>query len=293
MSTWVVVGEGAWPEALAGRLLAGGHEVHRLEAPEAVASAERVVLAPPAGLLTHDLYKLAPHLRGHHRVVTLVRGLTAEGLRPTEAVLEWTAVRQVAVLAGAAGPAAVQSGHPAALVVGSAFPTWAEDIQGALTSETLRIYTESDMPGVELSAALAAVLGVALGVARALAVGAATEATALTRALAEMDRLVTGLGGRTGTAYGLAGLGMLAQLAFDGTGEAFQAGARLARGDHEGAASDFPELAELAARLSQRAGRQRLRAPLVDTMAALFQGRLPVKDALAGLMARVLRTEKS
>ena len=89
--------------------------------------------------------------------------------------------RQLAVLAGAADAQALATDSPVALVVGSAFPSWAEEIQEALWSSSLRIYTNEDMIGVELANVVAAVVGVALSVARSLGVGAAAEATALTQ----------------------------------------------------------------------------------------------------------------
>ncbi|MEZ4464865.1 MAG: NAD(P)-binding domain-containing protein [bacterium] len=309
MSAWAIIGDGPWGDALARRLAAAGHTValvgdkadrrkrpagitHGTDARAALAEAERVILAVSPDTLDARLRAIAPALQGNHRLATVTPGLTPEGARPGEAVVAATAVRQVAVIAGAASPEAVRKGQPAALVVGSAFTTWAEEIQAALASDTLRVYTEKDHAGVELANALAAVLGVALGAARALGVGAATEATALTRAIAEMDRLVTGLGGNAGTAYGLAGLGVLTELVFAADGDAFDAGARLAAGEVDAARSAHPDLAGLAERLGARARRHRLRAPLVDTVAALFAGRLPAGDALAGLMARSVRAER-
>ena len=286
MSTWSVIGEGPWALALRHRLTLAGQVLAEGE------PVERVVLATTAETLEATLVGLAPHLQGNHRVVTAIAGLTPEGLRPGEAVVRLTPVRQIAVMAGASTPEAVHDGAPTALVVASAFPAWSSEIQATLGHETLRIYTETDQAGVELSAALATVLGIALGTARALKVGPATEATALTRAVAELDRLVTALGGRAGTAHGLAGLGMLAELAFAGTGPAFSAGALLARGHHRKASAEHPDLAGLAQRLRDRAARQRLRAPLLDAVAALFAGKLPAADALAGLMARGQRSEK-
>ncbi|MCB9544279.1 MAG: NAD(P)-binding domain-containing protein [Myxococcales bacterium] len=309
MSAWAVIGDGPWGDALARRLAAADHTVllvgdkasrrkqpagieHGTDAAAALAGAERVILALSADTLDDRLAALARHLQGNHRFATITPGLTPSGARPGEAIVAATAVRQVAVIAGAASAEAVRKGQPAALVVGSAFTTWAEELQAALASDRLRVYTERDHAGVELANALAAVLGVALGAARALGVGAATEATALTRAVAEMDRLVTGLGGNAGTAYGLAGLGVLTELVFAADGDSFRAGALLAAGDAAGACAAHPDLAGLAERLGARARRHRLRAPLVDTVAALFAGALPAGAALAGLMARSVRAER-
>ena len=134
------------------------------------------------------------------------------------------------MLAGAADADALKKASPVALVVGTAFSSWADEIQIALTSKSLRVYTNQDMIGVELANVVATVVGVALGIARSLSIGAAAEATAVTRALAEMNRVISGLGGRPGTAYGLAGLGVLGEILYDGSGAAMKAAKRSRRG---------------------------------------------------------------
>jgi glycerol-3-phosphate dehydrogenase (NAD(P)+) len=248
-----------------------------------------VVVADDVDAIEARLRTMAPHLQGNHRLLTCARGLTpTTHLRASEAVLELTAVRQVAVLAGAVTPRSISKGQAGALVVGSAFPSWSAEIQGVLASDALRVYTNLDRVGVELANAISAVLGVALGAARGLKVGASIEATALTRGAAEMDRLVTGFGGKAGTAFGLAGLGVLAEAAFSGSGDAIEAGVALAKGED---LADFGALKDLAQRLAARAGTRKLRAPMVQAVAALMTGKLPVDMMFQMLMTRASRAE--
>ena len=107
----------------------------------------------------------------------------------------------------------------------------------------------------------------------------------------QFDRLVVGLGGRANTAYGLAGLGALTTQLFAAQGDAIEAGAALARGETE-AARAHGELVEAARTLSERAAAQRLRAPMVDAVNGLFEGRLGAAEALAALMSRAVRSER-
>lgn len=305
----VVIGDGAWGRALGRRMIANGVAVtlvglaasrrklpggltHTTDLPSALAGHERVVVAVPSTALEALFTAAAPYLEGHHRVATTARGL-APGEPPrraSEVLSALTCVRQTAVLAGAADATALEADHPAALVVGSAYPSFARELQTALAGPALRVYTNPDPAGVELSNMLAAVLAVALGTARALGVGAASEATALTRALAEMERLSQALGGQAGTAYGLAGLGVLTDLVFSGDGAAFKAGAALARGDLDGARADH-ELVDAAANLASRARQAALRAPMVEAIAAMLRGDLAARDAMTMLMARAARAE--
>ncbi len=308
MNAWVVVGDGQWGRALARRLKATNNQVTLVgeagsgtrkpkgialtrELGPALAAAERVLVAVPIGALEELLRAAAPHLRGDHRLVTTCRGLTPDShLRGIEAVRALTAVRQVAVVAGAADADTLRKKSPVALVVGSPFALWAEEIRDGLRSASLRVYTNPDLVGVELSNILAAVIGVALGAARSLSVGPAAEAMALTRALAEMDRVVKELGGRAGTAYGLAGLGVLSELLFAGNGVPLRAGAALAKGQVAEAA-EHRELRQAARTLSARAARHRLRAPLLEMVEGMFAGRVTAEAALAELMTRASRPE--
>lgn len=308
MSRWTVIGDGRWGRALARRLVHHGHSPllvgerrigaavpkgceHTIELAPALANTERVLIAVPVTALPGLLKAAAAHLRPDHRVVTAVRGLTpGSHLRPSEALRMQTPVRQIAVLAGAADADALRQKKPAALVVGTAFPRWGEEVQEAMVGPALRVYTNSDPVGVELSGLIAIVVGVALGAARAMKVGAATEATALTRALAEMDRVVQALSGRANTAYGLSGLGVLTEFAFAGDGAAFQAGAALAAGELE-TARRFEDVREAARALAARTARQRVRAPMISAVDALFDGHIKAGEALQGLMSRAARAE--
>ena len=103
----------------------------------------------------------------------------------------------------------------------------------------------------ELANIAATALGVILGAARRLNLGPPTEATALTRALAEMERVISQLGGRSGTAYGLAGLGVLGEMVYSGTGAAFTAGAHFVDEEPK-KAQELVEVREATRTLSKR-----------------------------------------
>ena len=180
MSDWGIVGDGPWAIALSRRLLKHGHSVrmvglkrrrkgipkgvtHTVDLGSVLDACERVALAIPIGDFEAMLTQAAGHLQPHHRIVSTARGLTPEThLRATEAIREMTAVRQLAVLAGAADADALKRGAPVALVVGTPFPEWAQEIQNSIGSGSLRVYTNPDLVGVELANVVAAVVGVAV-----------------------------------------------------------------------------------------------------------------------------------
>lgn len=302
MKTFAVIGDGTWGIALSKRLVASGHEViltgitDKKRSPKGVRYtndlrgtleiAERIVVSVPINEVEQLFKGAAPFLRAHHRIVSTARGLTPRShLRASEVIRKETAVRQIAVLAGAADAKALAQGEPVALVVGSAFNSWVGELQDALSSNTLRVYANPDMVGVELANIAATVMGVVLGAARSLALGPAAEATALTRALAEMERVITGLGGQPATAYGLAGLGVLAEMVYAGQGAAFQSGTFFAQ-EKPAQAAKLLEVREATRTLAKRVKRQKIEAPIVQVVHKLFEGTITISGALALLMER-------
>src|ERR1700735_1597160 len=98
---------------------------------------------------------------------------------------------------------------PTAVVAASADPLTAQTIQRDFTSSSLRVYTNDDVPGVELGGALKNVIALAAGVASGLNLGYNSSAALITRGIAEMTRLAVACGGRRETLAGLSGVGDL------------------------------------------------------------------------------------
>ena len=92
---------------------------------------------------------------------------------------------------------------PTAVVVASQFAPVAQTIQRDFTSQTLRLYTNDDVLGVELGGALKNVIAIASGVVTGLGLGHNTSAALITRGIAEITRLAIACGGRRETLAGL------------------------------------------------------------------------------------------
>src|SRR5206468_11278465 len=98
----------------------------------------------------------------------------------------------------------IAAGLPASTVIASLSEATASVVQERLMTPALRIYTQTDIAGVELAGALKNVYAIAAGVADGFNVGENAKATMLTRALAEMTRLGVALGANRQTFAGLA-----------------------------------------------------------------------------------------
>jgi glycerol-3-phosphate dehydrogenase (NAD(P)+) len=111
------------------------------------------------------------------------------------------------VISGPTFASEVARGMPAALACAGSDEATTEAFAERLRTQHFRVYTTSDITGVELGGALKNVLAIAVGVADGLGYGANTRAALMTRGLAEIVRLGTSLGARQETLMGLAGLG--------------------------------------------------------------------------------------
>jgi glycerol-3-phosphate dehydrogenase (NAD(P)+) len=113
------------------------------------------------------------------------------------------------VLSGPSFAREVAKGDPTAIVAASTDCEWSEMVQRELSSGLFRIYTNTDVVGVELGGAVKNVVAIAAGVVRGLGLGTNAVAAIVTRGLAEMTRLALAQGARVETMAGLAGLGDL------------------------------------------------------------------------------------
>jgi glycerol-3-phosphate dehydrogenase (NAD(P)+) len=146
-------------------------------------------------------------------IVSATKGIEESSLNRMSQViaqaLESERKRPIAVLSGPTFAKEIAAGEPAALVVAAQDIAIARQIQHGFATPALRLYTSSDVVGVELGAALKNVIAIGAGICRGLGLGSNSVAALITRGLAEITRLALELGGDPRTLSGLAGLGDL------------------------------------------------------------------------------------
>jgi glycerol-3-phosphate dehydrogenase (NAD(P)+) len=179
----------------------------------AVADAPVVVVAAPMRGLRELGQQLAPLLPQEALVLVGTKGLELESWRrPSEvlaAELGSGALDRLAVLSGPNHAEEVARGLPTAAVLASPVESVAAALQESVATPEFRLYTGSDVVGVELCGAAKNVIAIAAGVADGLGCGDNGKAALITRSLAELGRLVAAHGGQAATVAGLAGVGDL------------------------------------------------------------------------------------
>jgi len=247
MSRIVVLGSGAWGTALALSLhRRGGHRItlwahspefaqEIIDAGEntlflpgfpipgaiaitgseaAVADAEIVVSVVPSEFLRPALSRLRAHLHPGQIVVSATKGVEDRTyLSMTQVIAaslgEIGLTLPIGAFSGPSFALEVAQGQPTAVTVAFEDPKIAAIIQQEFSSETLRLYTSTDVIGVELGGALKNVIAIAAGVAAGIGLGHNSAAALITRGIAEITRLAVACGARRETLAGLSGVGDL------------------------------------------------------------------------------------
>ncbi|MGH7701176.1 MAG: NAD(P)H-dependent glycerol-3-phosphate dehydrogenase [Gemmatimonadales bacterium] len=264
---------------------------------DAVRGAEMVVSAAPSFAVREVAERAAPALTGRPLVVSVSKGLEG-GLKTMSTVLGEVlpAGTTVAVLSGPSFAREVHDRQPTAVVAAARDQRVAERAQQAFSCGHFRVYSHTDVLGVELAGALKNVIALAAGILEGLGLGHNPRAALITRGLAEITRLGTRLGADPMTFAGLAGMGDLILTATGalsrnralgvaiGTGQSLeqaQAGKRsVAEGVHT---------ARTAVALGDRYGAE---LPIAREVAEiLFTGK-PPRQAVTDLMERDLKAEQ-
>ncbi len=178
--------------------------------PAARVSAELIIIAVPIAALRETLRQIAS-IATAVPVVWACKGFEANTTQlPHQVVAEMLPKNFLsAVLSGPSFAQEVAQGLPTALTLASSDGEFARKIAQWLHHSRLRIYSSTDMVGVEVGGAVKNVMAIAAGIAEGLNLGHNARAALITRGLAEMTRLGLTLGGRAETLGGLSGAGDL------------------------------------------------------------------------------------
>jgi glycerol-3-phosphate dehydrogenase (NAD(P)+) len=159
----------------------------------------------------------------------------------------------------------------------------------------VRVYTCTDLVGVELGGAIKNVLAIATGISDGLGLGANARAALITRGLAEMRRLTEALGGKPETIMGLAGIGDLVLTCTDNQSRNRQVGLALGKGRKlQVTLAEIGQVAEgvaTAREVHQLAQRLQVDMPITEQVyRVLFEGVAP-QTAVEALLKREVRPE--
>ena len=250
-----------------------------------------------------ELRRLLAAVPAGHSVVWLSKGFEqGTGALGHEIARQVRPGAPCAVLSGPSFALEVARGQATALVAAGEDEGLLQRLVQALHGDALRIYTSSDIVGVEVGGAVKNVLAIATGIVDGLAAaggpyapGLNARAALITRGLAEMTRLGLALGARAETFMGLSGLGDLVLTATGAMSRNRQVGLRLAAGLALGdVLAELGHVAEgvySAATVVARARRLGVEVPISETVVDVLEDRIAPADAIRRLMSRQARAE--
>jgi glycerol-3-phosphate dehydrogenase (NAD(P)+) len=319
MSEVAVIGAGAWGTALAVQAAQAGRSVvlwARDPGRAAALQDSRVnprlpgVVLPGAIRVTAELpvagvtllvvplqhlRGVAARLGGEGPLVVCSKGVeAATRMLPLEMLAQVQGARPGLILTGPNFAHEVARGLPAASVVAGAEAARGAVI-AALATPEFRLYGNDDAIGAQVGGAAKNVIAIAAGVVVGAGLGENARAALVTRGLAEMARLAVALGGRAETVAGLSGLGDLLLTCTGTSSRNFSLGLELGRGrglaEVLGERSAVTEGVTTAPALAARAADVGVGMPIVEAVAAVMQGEIGVRGAIARLLGRPLRDE--
>ena len=203
---------------------------------------------------------------------------------------------RIGALSGPSFAKEVAKGDPTAVTIASQDVELAEIVQREFSDPNFRVYTNSDVAGVELGGALKNIIAIAAGVCDGLGLGHNTVAALITRGLAEITRLAVACGGHPQTMAGLAGLGDLVLTCTGGLSRNRSVGVELGRGRKldviisgmHGMVAEGVLTTNAAVGLARKMD---VEMPITEQMhAILHQGKAP-REAIRELMTRPSTSE--
>jgi len=268
-------------------------------AEEVLAGVHIVILAVPSHVYRQVFSNMLPLLNGDMFFVSATKGIENETLmRMSEVVADVAKARFTPRIAAISGPTfapEVARGEPTALVVASPDEQLRLFLQKELSVPRFRLYTNPDLIGVEISAAVKNIIAIAAGVVDGLGLGSNPIAALITRGLAEMTRLVVACGGRRETLSGLSGLGDLVLTSYGNLSRNRRLGVALGQGkDIEDVLSSTRMVAEgvkTAKSTVALARKLNVEMPIAEKMYAVLYEGLKPQDAISDLMERKLKEE--
>lgn len=326
-----VIGAGSWGTTLADLLVRNGHEVRiwaretevvesitadhvneiflpgRPLAPDLVASGNLADVVPGADLIvsappSHAVRTMGTQVAALLGAATPTVVSVSKGLEPgthrtmTDVLQELMPDAAVVALSGPSFAQEVHDARPTAVVAAAIDPVAAERAQQAFSNRYFRVYTSSDLTGVQLGGALKNVVAIAAGLLDGLELGHNPRAALLTRGLAETARLGEALGADPLTFAGLAGMGDLILTATGSLSRNRTLGMELARGRtlaeimaERQTVAEGVNTAKVATELATDTG---VELPIASEVAQiLFDDKKP-QDAVQDLMERELKAER-
>ncbi len=264
-----------------------------------MAGADLIVSAVPCQFVRQVWKRLKDNVPDNVPIVSTAKGIENETLlRPTQIIADVLGEKHAAKYAVLSGPTIADElarKLPATACAAAADERLAKDIQRTFNCSWLRVYSNTDIVGVELAAACKNIIAIAAGIVDGTGAGDNAKAALLCRGLAEITRLGMALGARHQTFAGLTGLGDLVTTCISPKGRNRSFGERIGKGLSVDAARKATQSViegfATCESVMALAKRYDVEMPITQAVYEVLFEKKPVKKAIADLMKRRLKSE--
>ncbi len=264
--------------------------------PELVERADILLSVTPSVNLPETIAAIASLLQSEHVYISASKGIEDGTHRLMSEVVAAVSPVRFAALGGPSFAKEVAAGLPTAVTLACTDIALAQKLQQDFSSESLRVYTNDDVIGVEIGGALKNVIALAAGVVAGLELGSNAAAALITRGMAEITRLAVACGAQPETLAGLAGYGDLVLTCTGTLSRNRTVGVELGRGRKlpdilaslNGKVAEGVRCTGAALGLAQLHG---VELPITQQMNAILHEGLSPREAIRILMTRPGRDE--
>ncbi len=255
-----------------------------------------IVSAVPCVFLRDVWTRLNKYVPKNIPIVSIAKGINSETFqRPTQVIEEVISPRAMAVLSGPNIADELAKTLPATATAASNDPTLASHVQKLFSTSWFRVYTNTDITGVELAGATKNVIAIAAGIIDGLKGGHNAKAALLTRGLVEITRLGVAMGAKQETFAGLSGMGDLITTCYSPSGRNRTFGQSIGNGKSVQEALDLipgqVEGVNTTAALVKLAIQHNIEMPITQAIYEVIFNNKPAVEAISELMVRQLKAE--
>jgi len=264
----------------------------------ALQNSRLVVMAIPSHAMREAAHKVSSAMSEPIPIVSVAKGLE-EGTqkRMSEVIIEETGLPQVAALSGPSHAEEVVRGLPTAVTAAANQTNMAEFVQQVFSCDHFRVYTNTDLLGVELCATLKNIISIGAGTVDGCGFGDNAKSALITRSLVEMIRFGTAMGGHVETFFGLSGVGDLITTCFSPHGRNRAFGERIAKGmsvnDALNASTGVVEGYRNTKTIHEQAEKLKIVMPVTEAIYNVLYRGENIRETVISLMTREPKSEVS
>lgn len=266
---------------------------------EAVRDQEMLVAVTPSHVMREVMSAARPFVTGTPYIVCASKGIEEGSLHRMSQVLVDVlgpgCSGRIAALSGPSFAREVAAGMPTAVTAAAGDITTAQAVQAAFGAPTFRVYSSTDLVGVEIGGAVKNVIAIAAGVSDGLGLGSSSRAALITRGVAEVGRLVEKMGGDSRTVSGLSGVGDMVLTCTGDLSRNRTVGVRVGRGERVGdilaSMTMVAEGVRNSISVCALARREGVEMPIAEQIRLMLHEDKPAHQVVGDLMSRQAKPE--